>query len=146
MEHGASFQVFPVSRSDALFLTRLTHLEGKPVKLNVRRLREQYLPTSTDQSGGSFYSRVILDGKLVGHAFGCRWTCKGETVCWITQLVVHRSHRGNKLATTLLRTLRKDHDNIYGVMSSHPAACLAAVKAFGSKFYTKSSRRDTYPQ
>ncbi|KAF9252606.1 hypothetical protein DTO027I6_3049 [Penicillium roqueforti] len=67
---------------------------GKPVKLNVRRLREQYLPTSSDES------------------------------------VVDRHHRGKGFATSLLRILRTDHDTIYGVMSSHPAACLAAVKAF----------------
>lgn len=33
----------------------------------------------------------------------------------------------------LLNQLRHDDDDIYGLMSSHPAACLAAVKAFGSK-------------
>ena len=29
--------------------------------------------------------------------------------------------------------LRQDDDTIYGIMSSHPAACLAAARAFGSK-------------
>ena len=33
----------------------------------------------------------------------------------------------------LLNQLRHDDDDIYGLMSSHPAACLAAAKAFGSK-------------
>ena len=33
----------------------------------------------------------------------------------------------------LLNQLRHDDDDIYGIMSSHPAACLAAAKAFGSK-------------
>lgn len=116
---------------------------GKPVRLSARRLREQYLPTSTDQSG-SFYIRVTVDGNLVGNAFACRWTCKGKTVCWITQLVVDQYHRGKGLASGLLRTLKQDHDDIYGVMSSHPAACLAAAKAFGSKFHTQVFWRDTY--
>jgi hypothetical protein len=35
-----------------------------------------------------------------------------------------------------LNQLRQDDDAIYGLMSSHPAACLAAAKAFGSKGYT----------
>jgi len=33
----------------------------------------------------------------------------------------------------LLNQLRHYDDDIYGLMSSHPAACLAAAKAFGSK-------------
>jgi len=33
----------------------------------------------------------------------------------------------------LLNQLRHDDDDIYSLMSSHPAACLAAAKAFGSK-------------
>ncbi|KAJ5551758.1 hypothetical protein N7535_000299 [Penicillium sp. DV-2018c] len=110
-------------------------MSEKPVKLSAKRLREEYLPTSTtsstNQSSGSFYTRVIIDGKLVGNAFACRWNCKGKTVCWITQLVVDKYHRHKGLATGLLLTLREYHDDIYGIMSSHPAACLAAAKAFG---------------
>jgi hypothetical protein len=33
----------------------------------------------------------------------------------------------------LLNQLRHEDDDIYGLMSSHPAACLAAAKAFRSK-------------
>jgi hypothetical protein len=33
----------------------------------------------------------------------------------------------------LLNQLRHEDDDIYGLMSSHPAACLAAAKAFGSE-------------
>ena len=54
-------------------------------------------------------------------------------MCWITQLVVHKDYRERGLATGLLSVLREDDDDIYGVMSSHPAACLAAAKAFSSK-------------
>jgi hypothetical protein len=59
-------------------------------------------------------------------------------VCWVTQLVVHRNYREHGLATGLLNELRQDDDDIYGVVSSHPAACLAAVKAFGSKLNPKN--------
>ncbi|KAJ5611996.1 hypothetical protein N7510_005190 [Penicillium lagena] len=102
---------------------------GKPVKLSVRRLRQQYLPPTTDEAR-SFYIRVTINGNLVGNAFACRWKCKGSTVCWITQLVVDKDHRDKGLASGLLRTLREDFDDIYGVMSSHPAACLAAARSF----------------
>jgi hypothetical protein len=34
---------------------------------------------------------------------------------------------------SLLNELRQDGDDVYALMSSHPAACLAAAKAFGRK-------------
>lgn len=77
--------------------------------------------------------RVTVDGRLAGNAFACRWAYGNKTVCWITQLVVHQDYRERGLATVLLNQLRHDDDDIYGIMSSHPAACLAAAKAFGSK-------------
>jgi hypothetical protein len=58
-----------------------------------------------------------------------RW----KTVCWITQLVVHRDYRERSLAKGLLSELMEANDDIYGVMSSHLAACLATAKAFGGK-------------
>ncbi|OQD70417.1 hypothetical protein PENDEC_c023G01060 [Penicillium decumbens] len=108
----------------------LSHRPGNPIKLNVRKLREQYLLPCTDQSE-SFYIRMLIDGNLVGNAFACRWKCKSRTNCWISQLVVDRHHRRKGLASILLRALARDSDDIYGIMSSHPAACLAAAKAYG---------------
>jgi len=76
--------------------------------------------------------RVIIDGHLAGNAFACRWTYDNKTVCWVTQLVVHRDYRERGLAMGLLNQLRDANDDIYGLMTSHPAACLAAAKAFGT--------------
>ncbi|KAM3460165.1 hypothetical protein NHJ6243_006211 [Beauveria neobassiana] len=105
--------------------------KGRPVRLSTRRLREQYLPDAAQ----SIYTRVTVDGVLAGNAFACRWEHGGKAVCWVTQLVVSKDYRERGLATGLLRVLRADncHD-IYGIMSSHPAACLAAAKAFSSIF------------
>ena len=99
------------------------------MKLGVRRVREQYLPNAAATS----YTRVIVDGHLAGQAFACRWGYEDMSVCWITQLVVDSAYRERGLATGLLRSLRGDADEIYGIMSSQPAACLAAARAFGSK-------------
>lgn len=77
---------------------------------------------------------VTVDGSLAGNAFACRWKWDGKTVCWVTQLVVKKDYRDNGLASGLLRSLRETTDDIYGIMSSHPAACLAAAKSFGSKY------------
>jgi hypothetical protein len=35
----------------------------------------------------------------------------------------------------MLKALREDRDEIYGIMSSHPAAILAAAYAFRGKSY-----------
>lgn len=52
-------------------------------------------------------------------------------MCWVTQLVVDRRFRERGLASNLLNQLKEEGDNVYGLASSHPAACLAAAKAFG---------------
>src|SRR4051812_13019826 len=77
--------------------------------------------------------RVIVDGHLAGNAFACHWAYNVRSLCWITQLVVHRDYRERGLAIGLLNELRQDGDDVYGPMSSHLTACLAAAKVFGSK-------------
>ena len=99
------------------------------MRLSKDRLRSQYLPDNAT----SFYVRVTVDGQLAGNAFACHWTANGKSVCWVTQLVVDCNYRERGLATGLLNQLKQDDVDIYGIMSSHPAACLAAAKAFGSK-------------
>ncbi|KAI0426284.1 hypothetical protein F5Y09DRAFT_319360 [Xylaria sp. FL1042] len=102
--------------------------QGKRVTLNGRRLRAQYLPDNSKTS----YVRVTVDGTLAGNAFACRWSWDGKTVCWVTQLVVGKDYRDRGLAKGLLGTLKEATDDVYGIMSSHPAACLAAGTTFGA--------------
>lgn len=105
---------------------------GTRVKLSKDRLRAQYLPKDVDCS----YVKVTIEDRLVGNAFACRWKVEDKKVCWITQLVVHGDYRERGLAVGLLNCLRRGDDNICGLMSSHPAACLAAAKSFGSNTHT----------
>ena len=74
-----------------------------------------------------------MDGNLAGNAFACRWKYNSRNVCWVTQLVVSKDYRERGLAGGLLKLLRADSDDIYGIMSSHPAACLAAATSFSSR-------------
>lgn len=101
------------------------------------RLRAQCLPPGADCS----YVRVTVDGHYAGHACACRWKYGDKVVCWVTQLVVDRNHRERRLATGLLATLMRDTDNVYGIASSHPAACLAAARTFGRKYSNSTSSR-----
>ena len=102
---------------------------GGRVKITKDRLRAQYLP----ESAACSYVRVTVDDHLAGNAFACYWTYNHRSVCWITQLVVHRDYRERGLAVGLLNELRQDGCDIYGLVSSHAAACLAAAKAFGGE-------------
>lgn len=102
------------------------------MKLSKKRLRAQYLPDNAT----CCYVRVTIEDRLAGNAFACRWSYNNRAVCWVTQLVVHSDFRERGLAVNLLSQLRQDDDAIYGLMSSHPAACLAAAKAFASKWHT----------
>ncbi|KAM7190662.1 acyl-CoA N-acyltransferase [Rhypophila sp. PSN 637] len=111
---------------------------GKPgdhVKMSMSRLRALYLPAG----GRCSYVRVHVDGVLAGNAFACRWDYQDRQVCWITQLVVHHDYRGRRLATRLLEKARDVDDEIFGIMSSHPAACIAACKAFSDVSFDKIS-------
>jgi len=121
-------------------------LAGSRVQLSKERLRAQYL----FDNAKCYYVRVIVDGHLAGNVFACRWTVNGQNVCWVTQLVVDRNYRERGLATALLNQLKHDDINIYGIMSSHPAACLAAAKAFGGKHaevldYGSNSKNYRFP-
>lgn len=98
------------------------------VRLGKDRLRTQYLPDGAACS----YVKVTIEDRLAGNAFACRWIYNGKSVCWVTQLVVHRDFRERGIAASLLNQIRQQDDDIYGIMSSHPAACLAAAKAFGN--------------
>lgn len=106
---------------------------GKSIRLTKNKLRVDYLPERI-----SSYVSVLVNGVLAGNAFACRWSVDGKTICWVTQLVVHRDYRERGLAAGLLNELKMDGDDAYGVMSSHPAACLAASKAFGSSIHAVS--------
>lgn len=104
---------------------------GSRVKLSTSRLRTQCLPEGSRSS----YARITIDGVLAGNAFACRWKYGDRQVCWITQLVVHRDYRERNLATTLLLALCQQEDEIFGIMSSHPAACKALAKCVGSMLF-----------
>ncbi|KAK0655420.1 hypothetical protein B0T16DRAFT_317604 [Cercophora newfieldiana] len=98
---------------------------GRRVRMTASRLRNQCLPIGAQCS----YVCVKVDDVLAGNAFACRWNYKGRQVCWVTQLVVHHEFRERRLATGLLAKLRRVEDEIFGIMSSHPAACMALSKA-----------------
>lgn len=114
-------------------------MSGSHIRLSKEKLRAEYLPDDGDgRSTCSSYVRVVVNGTLAGNAFACRWKYNNnnnnqKTICWVTQLVIHHDYRKRGLATGLLNHLRNSDDDIYGIMSSHPAACLAAAKAFGSE-------------
>lgn len=99
------------------------------MRMSGERLRAQFLPSGADCS----YVRILVDGHLVANAFACRWTYNDQNVCWITQLVVDSNYRERGLATSLLNEIRRYDDDIFGVMSSHPAACRAAARVSGSE-------------
>ncbi|KAI9674070.1 MAG: hypothetical protein M1822_009565 [Bathelium mastoideum] len=85
---------------------------GRPVRLSKERLRNEYLPDKI-----SSYVRVTVNGHLA---------------------VVHQGYRERGLAAGLLDEIRLDGDDVYGVMSSHPAACLAASRAYKRPIDTAS--------
>jgi len=112
---------------------------GTHVRLSTTRMRRDYLPKDI-----STYTRVTVDGVLAGHAFACRWKMDEKVVCWVTQLVVERNFRERGYATGLLSHLKEEEDDFYCIMSSQPASCMAAARAFGSELSSNTNYRSHY--
>lgn len=93
--------------------------------MSADRLRSHCLPVGARCS----YVSAVVDGVFAGHAFACRWEYQGRQVCWITQLVVHQDYRERHLATRILTKVARTEDEVCGIISSQPAACMALSKA-----------------
>ena len=105
-----------------------TKRPGARVRMSASRLQKTCLPSHALEQCA--YVRATLDGTLIGNAFACYWQAGCGTICWITQLVVHKDHRSRGIAKELLTRLRRPAIETYGIMSSHAHACMAAVRAF----------------
>ncbi|KZV99496.1 hypothetical protein EXIGLDRAFT_831438 [Exidia glandulosa HHB12029] len=74
---------------------------------------------------------------LVGHAFATCWNFEaglGQSICWVTQLVVHTEFRRRRVASFMLNMLKHDafpNAVAFGLASSHPAACMALASLSG---------------
>jgi hypothetical protein len=102
--------------------------DGSRVKMSPARLERMILPNG----GRNQCVRATRDGKLVGHVFACHWNHKGRRICWVAQLVVDQQSRRQGIAISMLRKLREEEQiHIVGILSSHPGAIRAALRAFG---------------
>ncbi|KAF8194012.1 hypothetical protein K438DRAFT_1934738 [Mycena galopus ATCC 62051] len=104
---------------------------GARVKMGAARLRDQCLSDPTH----SMLALCTVDKVIVGHAFGTVWQYNGSDICWITQLVVAHDYRERGIATSLLQLLPGPDFKCwaFGLVSSHPAACLALFKRTHAK-------------
>lgn len=115
---------------------------GKRVRMGVSRLRTLLLADPDHCS----LVRVVVNSQLAGHAFACRWKHQSMNICWVTQLVVHSNYRRQGLAVGLLSNMREAQDDVFGIASSHPAACMAASKACNSEHVCPSIDTSTDQQ
>lgn len=115
---------------------------GQRVSMTTKQLRGGYM---SDEN--CFMVRVVINGTetLIGHVFGRRFTMpalstfhSGATTVngiWFTQLVVHKDHRGQKLARKLISVCIESNVSVYGLVSSHPIAVRALEGATSLKCY-----------
>lgn len=113
--------------------------------MSVSRLREECLPGGAANVCVRWYEGE----ELIGHVFASRWNYEGREVCWITQLCVRKKYRRQSIAThvsgspqmgfaesdssqLLRRLLKLSSEKVtFGILSSHPAAIMAFLRAFG---------------
>ncbi|EMD35925.1 hypothetical protein CERSUDRAFT_156662 [Gelatoporia subvermispora B] len=106
---------------------------GRPIRMTANKLQAACLGEIA--RARTVLVKFVQDDEPRGHVFATAWDCDDETVGWITQLVVHRDHRRQYIATGLLAQL-KMHPLIaparfVGVLSSHPVTCHTVAKVFG---------------
>ncbi|KAJ7252130.1 hypothetical protein B0H12DRAFT_1234007 [Mycena haematopus] len=101
------------------------------VKMSAAKLRDQCFSDPEH----SMLALCTADNAIVGHAFATVWQYNGSGICWITQLVVSRDYRERGIATGLLQLFPGPDFNCgtFGLVSSHPAACLALFKRAHAK-------------
>ncbi|KAI0808226.1 hypothetical protein C8Q74DRAFT_1434810 [Fomes fomentarius] len=104
---------------------------GARVKLSAKKLKDQGVADAD-----SVLAMCHADNTLVGHAFARVWKYDDiHYICWVTQLVVSSDCREKGIASTLLRMLPGPGFACaaIGLVSTHPAACLALAKSANVK-------------
>ncbi|KAI0740145.1 hypothetical protein C8Q76DRAFT_665870 [Earliella scabrosa] len=106
---------------------------GSRVRLSPKMLRAQGVADFANGVLAMCYANDIL----VGHAFARVWQFNNDTesICWVTQLVVSSDYREQGIATMLIRMLPGPglSCSAIGLVSSHPAACLALANSANVK-------------
>ncbi|KAK6001710.1 hypothetical protein QM012_002200 [Aureobasidium pullulans] len=100
-----------------------------------RRIRSSPARLRSDCSPGAPARNFLVQARdadiLIGHVLATRWTFQDLDLCWITQLCVCKNYRHQGLATKLLAKLSENNDDDgFGILSSHPFAVAAALRAF----------------
>ncbi|MCJ1257951.1 hypothetical protein MMC24_005779 [Lignoscripta atroalba] len=83
------------------------------------------------KSMGTFAKEVRTGFELSAFLAVLHALMSGLSSTVILPEMFHRDYRERRLATGLLTELREDNDDIYGIMSSHAASCLATANVFG---------------
>ncbi|KAJ9611187.1 hypothetical protein H2200_004370 [Cladophialophora chaetospira] len=103
--------------------------QGQHVRMSAKRLRQECIP---ENDGTSLHVRATIGNDLVGYVFATCWACDDQLILWVTQLCVEPKYRRKLVATKILMELRRQHARyMVGILSSHPAAILATLKACG---------------
>lgn len=102
----------------------LGHRPGEHVSLTAAKLGE-WLTADAHVVWATFF------GEVVGYAIALRSNfATGQSVAWVTQLVVHEEHRHRDIGKRLLFSIWKFTDHsAWGVLSANPYAIRALEKA-----------------
>ena len=57
---------------------------GERIRMSAKVLKEQILPQyQCERSRDYRLVRMLVDGEVVGHVFGCYWVSNGGRICWV---------------------------------------------------------------
>ncbi|KAJ5894876.1 hypothetical protein N7495_006567 [Penicillium taxi] len=103
--------------------------QGQQVTMGLLAFKHQFLPPN----GHNILIQMREQGHLLGYLVATRWDHKGRNVVWVTSLCANAKCRHWGVATKLLRMVRHGKPAMcYGILSPHPYAIRAAVRAWGN--------------
>ena len=131
--------------------------------MHAKHVKEHCLPSA----GNNLLVTAVYEGRLVGHCFISQWMRNGDRVWWVTQIIVVKGHRDQKVATqacaslsypsvvplTELQLLKiaaqlihklkdAEHKDYVGVLSPNPLVVCAILRVFGRGIEAIPSRAD----
>jgi GNAT superfamily N-acetyltransferase len=108
---------------------------GSRIKISPKKLKADILP-SLPFGAQHTLIRALLPNTTspIAHVFATSYLHQKRPVLWLTQLVVHSSHRNQGIAKALLTKLKEAYEHegpVVGALSSNPFTIAAVLRVFG---------------
>jgi hypothetical protein len=86
--------------------------------MHAKQVQEHCLPST----GSNILVTAVHEGQLVGHCFVSQWMRNGDRVWWITQMIVVKGYRNQRVATRVRKAVSSPSCSSFVLSNSIPDA------------------------